>query len=137
MWQISRPPCGWCEFEQVFNGQLGHLYKLGDWKTAASWPMLKLQSYRVTDTQGYPVYGWVKFFVPDFNKLPYSLGSQRNNSCNETNPFFKTGLFFSIGTNITFLWMVGVDSRQISPKDGLMLQILDLISLALLAHWER
>ena len=34
MWQISRPPCEWCEFGQVFNGQLGHLYKLGDWKTA-------------------------------------------------------------------------------------------------------
>ena len=33
------------------------------------------QSDRVTDTQGYSVYGWVKFFVPDFNKLPYSLRS--------------------------------------------------------------
>ena len=39
------------------------------------WP----QSHRVTDTQGYSVYGWVKFFVPDFNKLPYSLCSQRDN----------------------------------------------------------
>ena len=34
------------------------------------------QSHRVTDTQGYSVYGWVKFFVPDFNKLPFSLRSQ-------------------------------------------------------------
>ena len=42
MWQILRPPCEWCEFGQVFNGQLGHLYKLGDWKTAESWPMLKI-----------------------------------------------------------------------------------------------
>ena len=25
-----------------FNGQLSHLYKLGDWKKADSWPMLKL-----------------------------------------------------------------------------------------------
>ena len=38
------------------------------------------QSHRVTDTQGYSVYGWVKFFVPDFNKLPYSLRSQGDNS---------------------------------------------------------
>ena len=30
----------------------------------------ELQKYRVTDTQGYSVYEWVKFFVPDFNKLP-------------------------------------------------------------------
>ena len=36
MWQTSRPPCKWCEFGQVFNGQLGRLYKLGDWKTADS-----------------------------------------------------------------------------------------------------
>ena len=36
MWQISRPPCEWCEFGQVFNDHLGHLYKLGDWKTAES-----------------------------------------------------------------------------------------------------
>ena len=36
------------------------------------WP----QSHRVTDTHGYSVYGWVKFFVPDFNNFPYSLRSQ-------------------------------------------------------------
>ena len=36
-----KAPCKWCKFGQVFNGQLGHLYKLGDWKTAESWPMLK------------------------------------------------------------------------------------------------
>ena len=30
-----------------------------------------------------------------------------------------------------------VDSRQISPKDGLMLQMLDLVSLARLAGYER
>ena len=35
-----KAPCQWCEFRQVFNGQLGHLYKLGDWKTAEDWPML-------------------------------------------------------------------------------------------------
>ena len=34
---------------------------------------------RVTDTQGYSVYGWVKFVVPDFNKLPYSLRLQGDN----------------------------------------------------------
>ena len=34
---------------------------------------------RVTDTQGYSVYGWVKFFVPDFIKLPYSLRLQGDN----------------------------------------------------------
>ena len=33
-----KAPCEWCEFGQVFNGQLEHL---GDWKTAESWPMLK------------------------------------------------------------------------------------------------
>ena len=38
MWQISRPPCEWGEFGQVFNGQLEHL---GDWKTAESLPMFK------------------------------------------------------------------------------------------------
>ena len=31
---------------------------------------------------------------------------------------------------------VTVDSRQVSPKDGLMLQMLDLISLARLAGCE-
>ena len=41
VWQISRPPWEWCKFGQVFNDQLGHLYKLGDWKTVESWPMLK------------------------------------------------------------------------------------------------
>ena len=40
----------------------------------------ELQSDRVTDTQGYSVYGWVKFFVPDFNKLPYLLRSQGDNN---------------------------------------------------------
>ena len=34
--QTARPPCEWCKFGQVFNGQLSHLYKLGDWKTAES-----------------------------------------------------------------------------------------------------
>ena len=34
--QILRAPCEWCQFGLVFNGQLGHLYKLGDWKTAES-----------------------------------------------------------------------------------------------------
>ena len=29
-----KAPCQWCKFGQVFNGQLGRLYKLGDWKTA-------------------------------------------------------------------------------------------------------
>ena len=32
VWEISRPPCEWCKFGQVF--------KLGDWKTAESGPML-------------------------------------------------------------------------------------------------
>ena len=34
------------------------------------------QSHRVTDTQRYSDYKWVKFFVPDCNKLPYLLCSQ-------------------------------------------------------------
>ena len=34
--------CEQWEFGQVLNGQLGHLYKLGDWKTAEIWPMLKV-----------------------------------------------------------------------------------------------
>ena len=29
-------PCEWCKFGQVCNGQLGHLYKQGDWKTEIS-----------------------------------------------------------------------------------------------------
>ena len=36
-----KAPCEWCNFGQVFNDQLGHLFKLGDWKTAESCPMLK------------------------------------------------------------------------------------------------
>ena len=36
---ISRPPCKWCKFGKVFNGQLGHLYK-GDWKTAESYQLM-------------------------------------------------------------------------------------------------
>ena len=40
----------------------------------------ELQSHQVTDTQGYSVYGWVKFFVPGFNKLPYLLCSQGDNA---------------------------------------------------------
>ena len=36
-----KAPCEWCESGQVFNSQLGHLYKLGEWETAQSWPMLK------------------------------------------------------------------------------------------------
>ena len=50
VWQISRPPCEWCKFEQIFNGRLGHPHKLGDWKTAESWPMLKFfwsESFKV------------------------------------------------------------------------------------------
>ena len=63
MWQISRPPCEWCEFGQVFN-----LNELGDWKTAESWHMLKFfcwnhlkshlngpQSYIVTESQSHRV----------------------------------------------------------------------------------
>ena len=42
-------------------------------------PKIKPQSDRVTDTKGYSVYGWMKFFVPDFNKLPYSLRSRGDN----------------------------------------------------------
>ena len=47
MWQISKPPWEWCEFGQVFNGQLGQLYQLGDWKKAESWPMLKFCLVRI------------------------------------------------------------------------------------------
>ena len=31
-----------------FKGQLGHLYQLGDWKTAESWPMLGSYAPRYT-----------------------------------------------------------------------------------------
>ena len=39
MWQISRPPCKWFEFGQILNDQLGHTYKIGDWKTAESYQL--------------------------------------------------------------------------------------------------
>ena len=38
------------------------------------------QSYRMTDTQVYSVYGGSNFFAPDFNKLPYLLRWQGDNS---------------------------------------------------------
>ena len=44
-----------------------------------SYRVTESQNYRVTDTQGYSEYEWVKFFVPDFNKLPYLLHSQGDN----------------------------------------------------------
>ena len=102
-----KAPCKW-EFGQVFNGQLGHLYKLGDWKTAESWPMFDLSpnwghffaqsdlkkfrpnpmagcwdnwgfiGLRVTDTQGYSVMGGWNFFVPDFNKLTSLAGGWKH-----------------------------------------------------------
>ena len=49
-----------------------NIYKV--YRRVLYWP----QSYRVTDAQGYSVYRWVKFFVPDFKKLLYSLRSQRD-----------------------------------------------------------
>ena len=51
------PPCEWCEFGKVFNGELAHLYKLGDWKTAESWqygPFVKTgycQTARTVDSE--------------------------------------------------------------------------------------
>ena len=35
-----KAPCEWCEFGQVFNGQLGHLYKVvfGSWR-AGVWAL--------------------------------------------------------------------------------------------------
>ena len=39
MWQISRSPCEWCEFGQVFNGQLVYL-------VFSSLLATELQSYR-------------------------------------------------------------------------------------------
>ena len=53
VWQISRPPYEWCEFGQVFNGLLGHLYKLGDWQTDESWPMLKIVETTNSVIKGY------------------------------------------------------------------------------------
>ena len=41
------------------------------------------------------------------------------------------------GQDLNYHAETRVDSRQISPKDGLMLWMLDLISLARLASWER
>ena len=32
VWQISRPPCEWCEFGQGFYGQLDHLYYFQDFR---------------------------------------------------------------------------------------------------------
>ena len=52
-----------------FCGQLGHLYKLGDWKTGLR--VTEWQTPKSTQYTG----GW-NFFVPYFNKLPYSLHSQ-------------------------------------------------------------
>ena len=61
MWQT---PCKWFKFGQVFNGQLGHIYKLGDWKTpnvenfgSTPWQAAEIlgvfwpQSLRVTESQ--------------------------------------------------------------------------------------
>ena len=58
---------------------MANLYKLGDWKTAESWPMLKFfgqnwpQSHRHSRVLSIRV---GEFFLPDFKKLPYSLRSQ-------------------------------------------------------------
>ena len=72
-----KAPCEWCKFGQVFNGQLGHLYKLGDWKTTLL--ASELQTPKGTQYTG----GW-NFFVPDFNKLPYSLCSPDQSGINVT-----------------------------------------------------
>ena len=82
VWQISRPPSEWCEFGQVFKG------KTGACQMAQNGPMLKffwpkLFRNRVTESQtpkGTQYIGGWKFFVPDFNKLPYSLCSQGDNN---------------------------------------------------------
>ena len=93
VWKISRPPCQWCEFGQVFkwaiskNGLMPNGQKWADndkilvriilnlifWpnRMAGCWDnwgfighrVTEWQSYKVTDTQGYSVYGWVKFFL--------------------------------------------------------------------------
>ena len=39
--KFQGPPVNGVSLDRFLNGQLGHLYKLGDWKTAESWPMLK------------------------------------------------------------------------------------------------
>ena len=66
-----KAPWEWCEFGQVFNGQLGHIYY---------WPL----SDRVTESQSHRhprvlsvLVG--EIFLPDFNKLPYLLCSQGEN----------------------------------------------------------
>ena len=42
-----KAPCKWCEFVQVFNGQLGHLYKLGDLKTAENFGPIPWQAAEI------------------------------------------------------------------------------------------
>ena len=51
----------------------------------------KSQSDRVTDTQGYSVYGWATFFVPYFNTLPFLLCSQGNNRNSVSHPIIYVG----------------------------------------------
>ena len=50
------PFCEWCEFGQAFNGQLEHLFKLGDWKTTESWPMLKVLALKTHSVWEHPFY---------------------------------------------------------------------------------
>ena len=74
----------WCEFGQDFKVLMAKCIVPSDCisRTSKISPRegyllaSELQSYRVTDTQGYSVYGGGEFFVPDFNKLPYSLPLQ-------------------------------------------------------------
>ena len=93
-----KAPCVWCKFGQVFNGQLDHLNKLGDWKTTENWPMLNFfwsesfkilwylgvywpHSHRVTELesnrhQRVPILRVGEIYLTDFNKPPFLLHSQ-------------------------------------------------------------
>ena len=92
MWQISRPPCEWWEFRWVFkNGLLPIAPKWADsdiffgqnyfkFNLSRGYFYQKIKIWdRVTESQTLKCTqytGGGNIFVPDFNKLPYSLRLQ-------------------------------------------------------------
>ena len=78
--------------------------------------------------------------VNGFSRMTWLMPFDYQTSVN----YFTTTQSFQINQHLphhlsqpTYLGYLAVDSRQISPKDGMMLQILDLISLACVAGCKR
>ena len=130
VWQISRPPCKWCEFWQVFNGQLGHLYKLGDWKTAESWPMFKFfgrnhLKFYLNGGHFYEIFwnifkkrslnrgqflgklGWVKFFCVWFQYNPLLASLAGGNTFDDLNLCQRLGSNLDKNTSSHFPYAPG------------------------------